>query len=50
MLGIECVEALANKDKRLPFAIEVIAFGDEEELAIPHLHAVQQGAGRAAGA
>src|SRR5438067_1103259 len=34
MLGvvtaIECVAALAAKDRRLPFAIEVIGFGDEE--------------------
>jgi allantoate deiminase len=34
MLGvvtaIECVAALAEKGKRLPFAIEVVGFGDEE--------------------
>src|ERR1700677_3062586 len=30
MLGIDCVEALADAGRRLPFAIEVIAFGDEE--------------------
>ena len=34
MLGvvtaIECVGALHSKNKRLPFAIEVIGFGDEE--------------------
>jgi allantoate deiminase len=34
MLGvvsaIECVDALHKKNKRLPFAIEVIGFGDEE--------------------
>ena len=34
MLGvvsaIECVDALNKKNKRLPFAIEVIGFGDEE--------------------
>src|SRR5207237_3572489 len=34
MLGvvtaIECVAALAKKGKRLPFAIEVLGFGDEE--------------------
>jgi allantoate deiminase len=30
MLGIECVAALHRKGRRLPFAIEVIGFGDEE--------------------
>jgi allantoate deiminase len=30
MLGIECVEAFHREGRRLPFAIEVIAFGDEE--------------------
>ena len=30
MLGIECVQHLHNENRRLPFAIEVIAFGDEE--------------------
>lgn len=30
MLGIECVAALNAAGKRMPFAIEVIAFGDEE--------------------
>jgi allantoate deiminase len=30
MLGIECVAALAADRRRFPFAIEVIAFGDEE--------------------
>src|SRR6202007_2398306 len=30
MLGIECVAALNASARRLPFAIEVIAFGDEE--------------------
>ena len=34
MLGvitaIECVHALNSRKKRLPFAIEVIGFGDEE--------------------
>jgi allantoate deiminase len=33
MLGIECVAALAGR--RLPFAIEVIAFGDEEGSRFP---------------
>jgi allantoate deiminase len=33
MLGIECVAAL--RDRRLPFAIEVIAFGDEEGSRFP---------------
>lgn len=35
MLGIECVAALHAHDKRLPFAIEVIAFGDEEGSRFP---------------
>jgi len=35
MLAIECVEALRAKDRRLPFAIEVIAFGDEEGSRFP---------------
>jgi allantoate deiminase len=35
MLGIECVAALNAADKRLPFAIEVIAFGDEEGSRFP---------------
>lgn len=35
MLGIECVEVLANRNRRLPFAIEVIAFGDEEGSRFP---------------
>jgi allantoate deiminase len=35
MLGIECVEALAVAGKRMPFAIEVIAFGDEEGSRFP---------------
>lgn len=30
MLGIDVVEALRDAGRRLPFAIEVIAFGDEE--------------------
>ncbi len=30
MLGLGCVEALAAKGRRLPFAIEILAFGDEE--------------------
>jgi allantoate deiminase len=30
MLGLGCVEALAREGRRLPFAIEVLAFGDEE--------------------
>jgi allantoate deiminase len=28
--AIECVAALAKQDKRLPFAVEVLGFGDEE--------------------
>ncbi|MAP94542.1 MAG: allantoate amidohydrolase [Ponticaulis sp.] len=35
MLGIECVAHLNNTGKRLPFAIEVIAFGDEEGSRFP---------------
>lgn len=35
MLGIECVAALNASGKRLPFAIEVIAFGDEEGSRFP---------------
>ncbi|MES1972032.1 MAG: allantoate amidohydrolase [Pseudomonadota bacterium] len=35
MLGIECVAALGKAGKRLPFAIEVIAFGDEEGSRFP---------------
>jgi allantoate deiminase len=30
MLGLECVAALHSQGRRMPFAIEVIAFGDEE--------------------
>ena len=30
MLGIDCVQALTTAGRRLPFAVEVIAFGDEE--------------------
>jgi allantoate deiminase len=35
MLGIECVAALDAMGRRLPFAIEVIAFGDEEGSRFP---------------
>lgn len=35
MLGIECVAALTAAGRRLPFAIEVIAFGDEEGSRFP---------------
>ncbi len=35
MLGIDCVEALALAGRRLDFAIEVIAFGDEEGSRFP---------------
>lgn len=35
MLGIECVEQLSRAGRRLPFAIEVIAFGDEEGSRFP---------------
>lgn len=35
MVGIEVVAALARTKKRMPFAIEVIAFGDEEGSRFP---------------
>ncbi|NYH46821.1 allantoate amidohydrolase [Xanthomonas arboricola] len=35
LLGIECVAALHARGRRLPFAIEVIAFGDEEGSRFP---------------
>jgi allantoate deiminase len=35
MLGIECVEQFNRSGRRLPFAIEVIAFGDEEGSRFP---------------
>jgi allantoate deiminase len=35
MLGIECAAALHESGRRLPFAIEVIAFGDEEGSRFP---------------
>ena len=35
MLGIEAVDALRAADRRMPFAIEVIAFGDEEGSRFP---------------
>lgn len=35
MLGIECAAALNAEGTRLPFAIEVIAFGDEEGSRFP---------------
>lgn len=35
MLGIECVAALHAQGRRMPFAIEVIAFGDEEGSRFP---------------
>ena len=34
-LPIACIEALHAEGKRLPFAIEVIAFGDEEGIRFP---------------
>jgi len=34
-LGIDCVQALRDAGRRLPFAIEVIAFGDEEGSRFP---------------
>jgi allantoate deiminase len=35
MLGIDVVEALHHAGRRLPFAIEVVAFGDEEGSRFP---------------
>jgi allantoate deiminase len=35
MVGIECAEALATRTPALPFAIEVVAFGDEEGSRFP---------------
>lgn len=35
MLGVECVQALHDRGRRLPFPIEVIAFGDEEGSRFP---------------
>ena len=35
MLGVECAAALNEQGRRLPFAIEVIAFGDEEGSRFP---------------
>lgn len=35
MLGIECVAALQAAGRRLPFAIEVVGFGDEEGSRFP---------------
>jgi allantoate deiminase len=35
MLGIECVASLHTAGRRLPFAIEVLAFGDEEGSRFP---------------
>lgn len=35
MLGIDVVEALSRAGRRLPFAIEVVAFGDEEGSRFP---------------
>ena len=35
MLGIECVSALHGTGRRMPFPIEVIAFGDEEGSRFP---------------
>ncbi|PTQ11522.1 allantoate amidohydrolase [Sphingomonas oleivorans] len=35
MLGIECVAALNAAGRRLPFAIEILAFGDEEGSRFP---------------
>ena len=35
LLGVECVAALHNGGRRLPFAIEIYAFGDEEGSRFP---------------
>jgi allantoate deiminase len=35
MLGVECVAAFASRGIRLPFALEVVAFGDEEGSRFP---------------
>lgn len=35
MLGVECVAALSADGRRMPFPIEVIAFGDEEGSRFP---------------
>jgi allantoate deiminase len=35
MLGVDVVETLARAGRRLPFAVEVIAFGDEEGSRFP---------------
>ncbi|WP_183625682.1 allantoate amidohydrolase [Novosphingobium sediminicola] len=35
MLGLECVAALSASGRRMPFPIEVIAFGDEEGSRFP---------------
>ncbi len=35
MLGVECVAALKDAGRRLPFPVEVIAFGDEEGSRFP---------------
>ena len=35
MIGVECAAAFARVGRRLPFAIEVIAFGDEEGSRFP---------------
>ncbi|WP_339614377.1 allantoate amidohydrolase [uncultured Parvibaculum sp.] len=35
MLGLSCIEQLAAAKRRLPFAIELVAFGDEEGSRFP---------------
>jgi allantoate deiminase len=35
LAGLACVEELASRGERLPFAIEVVAFGDEEGVRFP---------------
>lgn len=35
MLGLSCIEKLASRNRRLPFAIELVAYGDEEGSRFP---------------
>ncbi len=46
MIGLGCVEALHKQGRRLPFAIEILAFGDEEG---SRFHASMLGSGALAG-
>ena len=49
MLGIECVDQLNRAGGRLPFAIEVIAFGDEEGSRFPASMLCSRGVAQALG-